>query len=120
MDDGALNDALEAGGGLAVLAPVGDEIIEFGFEVGDEAATQLLQIHVARPHHRRGILVLDQRQQKMLERGVFVVALIGESQSPVKRLFEAARERGHFNFSSFVLEASPRNHFFSMMHCKGC
>lgn len=28
----------------------------------------------------------------MLKGGVFVTALIGESQSPVKRLFETARE----------------------------
>ena len=120
VDDGALNDALEAGGGLAVLRSVGDQIIQFGFEIGDEAAAELLQVHVACPHHRRGVLILDQRQEEMLQGGVLVMALVGEGQSPVKRLFKTARERGHFNFSSFVLEASPRNHFFSMMHCKGC
>ncbi len=120
VNDGALDDALEAGGGLGILRAVGDQIVQLGFEIGDEAAAQLFQIHVAGPHHRRRILIFDQRQQQMLQRRVFVVALVGESQRPVKRLFEAARERGHFNFSSFVLEASPRNHFFSMMHCKGC
>ena len=107
VDHGALNDALEAGGRLGILGAVGDEIVEFGFEIGDEAAAQLVQVDVAGPHHRRGILILDQRQQQVLERGVFVMALIGERQSPVERLFEAARERGHFRFSSFVLDVPP-------------
>ncbi len=106
--------------GLRILRAVGDQIVQLGFEIGDKAAAQLFQIDVARPHHRGRILIFDQRQQEMLQRRVFVVALIGESQRPMKRLFEAARERGHFNFSSFVLDASPRNHFFSIMHCKGC
>jgi hypothetical protein len=48
------------------------------------------------------------------------VALIGERQSPVERLFKTARKRRHFHFSSFVLDAISQNHFFSMMHCKGC
>ena len=97
VDDGALNDALKAGGGLGILRPVGDQVVEFGFEIGDQAAAQLFQVDVARAHHRGGVLIFDQRQQQMLQRRVFVVALIGERQRPMKRLFEAARERGHFN-----------------------
>jgi ATP-dependent Zn protease len=31
----------------------------------------------------------------MFQRGVFVVAFIGEGKSPVKRLFETARETRH-------------------------
>ena len=120
VDDRALDDALEAGGRLEVLGAVGDQIVEFRFEVGDEAAAQLFQVDVARPHDRRRVLILDQREQQMLQRRVFMMTLVGERERPVERLFEAARERGHFNFSSFVLGASPRNHFFSMMHCKGC
>ena len=89
MDDGALDDALEARGRLGILRSVGDQIVEFGFQISDEAPAQLLQIHVARPHHRGGILILDQRQQKMLQRGVLMVPLIGERERPMKRLFEA-------------------------------
>ena len=120
VDDGALDDALEAGRGLGIVRPVGDQVVEFGFEVGDETAAQLFQIDVARAHHRRRVLIFDQGEQQMLQRRIFVVAFIGERQRPVKRLFKAARERGHFNCSSFVLDPSPRNHFFSIMHCKGC
>ena len=121
VDDGALDDALEAGGRLGVFGPVGDEIVEFGFEISDQTAAQLVQIDVAGPHHRRRILIFDQRKQEMFERGVFVVALIGERQGPVERLFKTARERGH-SVSHFlcIRRRFPRNHFFSMMHCKGC
>ena len=73
----ALNDTLKACGGLRVFRPVGDQIVEFQFEVGDEAAAQLVQVDVARPHDRRRVLIFDQRKQEMLKRGVFVMALIG-------------------------------------------
>jgi len=52
-------------------------------------------IDVAGPHHRRGILVVDQREQQMLERRIFVMTLIGERQRPVERLLEAAGECRH-------------------------
>ena len=95
VDDGALDHALEACGRLGILRPVGDEVVEFGFHVGDKVAAQLLDVDIAGAHHGAGILVVDQRQQQMLERRIFVVALVGERERPVKRLFEAARECWH-------------------------
>ncbi len=95
MDDGALDHALEPGGGLGILGPVGDQVLQFGFEIGDEAAAQLVEVDIARPHHRGRILVLDQRQQEMLERRIFMVPLVGERQRAMERLFEAARKTGH-------------------------
>ena len=106
VDHRALDDALEAGGRLGILGAIGDQIVELGFQISDETAAQLVQIDVARPHDRGGVLVFDQREQEVLERGVFVMAFVGERQSPVERLFKAAREGWHFNFSSSVL-ASP-------------
>jgi len=38
----------------------------------------------------RRVLVVDQSEQQMLERGVFVVTLVGERQRPVEGLLEAA------------------------------
>ncbi len=90
MDHGALDHALEAGGGLAVLATVGDQVLQFGFKIAGQVALELLGVDIARPHHRRRVLVVDQREQQMLERGVFVVALVGERQRPVEGLLEAA------------------------------
>ena len=95
VDDGALDHALEAGGRLGILGAVGDQVFEFGFEIGRQAAPQLVEIDIAGAHHRGGVLIVDQREQQMLERGVFVMALVGERQRAVERLFEAARERWH-------------------------
>ena len=35
LDDGALNDALEAGSRLGILGSIGDQIVKLGFEVGN-------------------------------------------------------------------------------------
>src|SRR5580704_3107528 len=112
MNNVALDDALEARGWLGILRSVGDEIVQLGFEIRDEAPAQLFQVHIARPHHGGRILILDQRQQEMLERGVLMMPLVGESKRPVKRLFEATRKRWHFRFSSFVSDAPPRESLF--------
>ena len=96
VDHRALDDALESGGGFAVFRAVGDQVLQLGFQIGDQAAPQLVEIDVAGAHHGGGVLVVDQRQQKVLKRRVFVVALVGERQRTVKRLFEAAREGWHY------------------------
>src|SRR5262249_22463851 len=41
------------------------------------------------------VLVVDQREQKMFESGVFVMALIGQRQCAVQGLLEIARKRRH-------------------------
>ena len=40
-------------------------------------------------------------------------------QRAVERLFKTTRERGH-SISHHLYWPLPWNHFFSMMHCKGC
>ncbi len=95
VDDRALDHALEAGGRLAILGAVGDQVFQLGFEIGDQAAAQLVEIDVAGAHHGRSILVVDQRQQQMLERRVFVMTFVGECKGAVKRLLEAAGKGRH-------------------------
>ena len=95
MDHRALDHALEAGGRLGILGAVGDQVFQFRFEIGDQTAPQLVEIDIAGAHHRRGVLIVDQRQQQMFERRVFVVPLVGERERPVERLLEAAREGWH-------------------------
>ena len=73
MDDGALDDALEAGRRLRILSADGDQIGELGVDVFDQAAAQLVEVDIAGPHDRRGVLVIDEGQQEMLERRVFLV-----------------------------------------------
>ena len=75
--------------------PVGNEIFQFGLKIGDQAAAQLVEIDIARAHHRGGVLIVDQRQQQVLEGGIFVMALIGERQGAMQRLLEAAGKTWH-------------------------
>ena len=95
MDDGALDHALEPGRRLGILVAVAHQVLELALEIGGEAAAQLVEIDIARPHHRGGVLIVDQGEQQMLERRVFVVTLIGERQGAMEGLFEIARKRWH-------------------------
>ena len=68
-------------------------------------------------------MIVDQREQQVLERRVLVMALVGERQSPVERLFKDFEKVATYNrLSNFTpVRTLPRNpHFFSMMHCNGC
>ncbi len=81
--------------GLESSCALADQVFEFAFEVGRQAAPQLVEIDIAGPHHGGGILVVDQREQQVLERGVFVMPLVGERQRAMQGLFKVARESGH-------------------------
>ncbi len=87
--------------GFEFLGTVGDKIVELGLDIGHEVAAELLDIDVACTHHRAGILVVDQREQQMLEGRIFMVPLIGKRERPVERLFQTTRECWHQ--SLFVL-----------------
>jgi len=86
VDHGALDDALEAGGRLGILVAFADQVLQLRFEIGGQAAAQLVEVDIAGPHHRGGVLVVDQRQQEVLECRVFVMPFIGEGQGPVEGL----------------------------------
>ena len=110
VDHGALDDALEAGGRLRLVDRFDDEVVELGVEILDDVLAQLVEIDVAGAHHRRRVGIVDQGQQQMFERRIFVVALVGERQRLAKGLFERAGKYRH----------QRAFHFFSMMHCSGC
>jgi len=87
MDDRALDHALEAGRRLGVFRAVGDQVFEFGFEIGKPGCALIyrgstLQARMTAEASWSSI----RRQQQMLKRRVFVVPLIGEGKRPVKRL----------------------------------
>ena len=92
VDDGALDDALEAGRRLGVLAVEADEVGELGIDIFGEVGLQLVEVDVAGAHDGRRVLVVDQREQQMLERGEFLVALVGEAERLVEGHFEGAGE----------------------------
>ena len=95
VDHGALDDALEAGGRLGVLVVAGDQIVELGVDVGEDGVLQLVEIDVAGAHDGGGFGVVDQREQQMLERRIFMMTFVGESQRLMERLFQALGESRH-------------------------
>ena len=110
MDHGALDHALEACRGLGVFASIGDEVFKLALDIIDEALFQGVRIDRAGAHDSRGVGVVKQAEQQMLQRRIFVTALIGDGQSAMERLFQITRERRHR--SSHPLR--------SRFHCKGC
>jgi hypothetical protein len=87
VDDGALNHALEARGGLGILVAVADQVLQLGFQIGGKAPAQLVEIDVAGAHDRSRVLIVDQGEQKMFQRRVFVMALVGQCERTMERLF---------------------------------
>ncbi len=92
MDRGALQDALEARRRLGVLDMGRDQIAELVVDVMTDVAAQLLEIDGAGAQHRDRVLILGQRQQQVLERGIFVPPFVGISEGAVQGLFEVARQ----------------------------
>ena len=84
MDRGALQHALETCRRLRILAMAGDKVGQLVIDIGQHLAAQPVEIDAAGAQHRNRVLVLGQRQQQMLERGIFVPALIGVSESPMQ------------------------------------
>ena len=91
----ALDHALETRGRLGVVGPVRYQIFEFGFEVIDQAGAQLVEIDAAGPHHGGRIGVIDQRQQKMLQRRVLMMSFVCNRQRAMQGLFKALRKSRH-------------------------
>ena len=102
VDRRALHDALEAGGRLGLLAGFDHEVLKFGVDIANDGLAQLVEVDVAGAQHRRGVGVVDQRQQQMFERRVFVTTLVGDRERSTEGLFERSGENRHqAPFTSF-------------------
>ncbi len=102
MERRPLNDALESVRRLGLLLAVDHEVFEFRIQVVDDRLAQAVEVNATGPQHRRGVDVVDQRQQQMLKRRIFVTALVGERQRPTESFFERAGENRHrAPFTSF-------------------
>ena len=77
MGDGAVDHALEASGRLGVVVRIEHETRELVVEISGELVPQQVDVDVAGAHYRRGVAVIEQRQEQMLERRIFVTALVG-------------------------------------------
>jgi|SRR6516162_988662 hypothetical protein len=85
-----LQYALKACCRLRVVAVRGDEVAELVIDIAQNLAAQPTEVDTASTQYSDRVLILDQRQQQMFERGIFVPALIGAAESPMQRLFEIA------------------------------
>ena len=92
VDHGALDHPLEPCRRLGVLAVVHHQRLQIVVDILPEVLLEHGEIDLARLHHGGGVRVIDQRQQQVLERGVLVLALIGESHRAVQGLFEVLAE----------------------------
>ena len=94
VEDGALDDALEARGRGRVGGAVGDERAELMVEILLDRGAQLVAVDAAGGHHLGRMLVVDQRDEQMLERGIFVAALARFAERIVQGLFESRAKLG--------------------------
>ena len=78
--------------GWASRRALDEQVGELVVEIFDDARAQGVEIDVAGAHDGRGVAVVEQRQQQVLQRGVFVVALVGVRQRAVQGRFETLRE----------------------------
>ena len=85
---GAVNDTLEGGRRLGVAMAVKHHRRKLVVDIGGELVAQEIDIDVAGAHHRRRIAIVEQGQQQMFERGVFVAALVGVLQRAPQSLLE--------------------------------
>ena len=76
MGHRTVDDALEAGGRLRVAVTVEHETRQLVIDIAGQFFPQQIKVDVAGAHHSRGVAVVQERQQQMLERRVFVTALV--------------------------------------------
>ncbi len=88
VDGGALHDALEPGRGLGIARTIGGKAGQVLLKELPEIGPQLVEVDAAGPQHRRGVGIVRQPQEQMLERRILVVAIAGERQGAMQRLFE--------------------------------
>ena len=86
MVDRPLDHPLEARGRLGVLIGIDDQARQFLVEIAAQLIAQSVEVDAAGMQHGGRILVVGQRQQQMLERGVFMATLVRIPQGAVQAL----------------------------------
>ncbi|MNS45847.1 hypothetical protein D3C72_783250 [compost metagenome] len=95
VDDRALDHALESRRRLGVVAVGRGQGGQVVVDVEGQRGFQRHEIHIAGRHDRRRIRVVDQGQQQVFQRGVFVPTLVRIADRAVQGLFERTRKGGH-------------------------
>ncbi|MNQ90045.1 hypothetical protein D3C85_1053720 [compost metagenome] len=102
VDHRTLDHALEARRGLGVVAVGRGQGRQVIVDIEGQRRLQRAEIDIAGRHDRRRIGVVDQGQQQVFKRGVFVPALVRIMDRAVQGLFERTRKRGHGRFLSVL------------------
>ena len=87
MNHRTLDNPLEPCRGLAILGFVHNQAGQLIVDIIGQIAPQLFQIDAARFHNSDSFGVFRQGEQQMFQRGIFMVALIGEHKRPMQTLF---------------------------------
>ena len=95
MQDRPLDHPLESGGRGRVALFLGLQRLVFLVEILAHDIAEVAEFDPAGGHHLAGVGIVDQRQQQVLQRGIFVAALGGMRQRGMEGLFETLGETGH-------------------------
>jgi len=90
VDRSALQYALEARRWLGIVAVSGNKVGELVVDIVQDLAAQPVELDPASAQYGDSVLILGQRKQQMLERGIFVPALVGTGECPMQGCFEIA------------------------------
>jgi hypothetical protein len=115
VEDRALDDALEAAGRRGVGRRLDLQRFELGVEIMRDGILELAEIDAARAHHLGGMLVVDERQQQMLERRIFMAAGGRGFQRLVQGGFEGGGETRH----SVTLQSGQKGYAARFPQCRG-
>src|SRR6202048_4189261 len=85
MDRGALQNALEVRRWLGIVAVGRNKVGELVIDIVQNLATQPLDLDTAGAQHGDSVLILGQRKQQVLKRGIFVPALVGTRERAIAR-----------------------------------
>src|SRR3984893_8099440 len=85
VDRSALQYALEARRWLGIVAVGGNKVGELVIDIVQDLAAQPVELDPAGAQHGDSVLILGQREKEMLERGIFVPALVGAGECPMQR-----------------------------------
>lgn len=96
MDRGALDHALERGGGHRFGAfDIGDQCRKIVINERIQGFAQIADVDIAGLQDARGFGLIHQGEQQVFQRGKFVLTRVGKGQGAVDRLFEGVGKRGH-------------------------
>src|SRR4030095_12503283 len=95
VEDGALDDSLEAAGRGWVGRAVGDPCAEFAVEILLDRGLEVVAVDAAAGHHLAGMGVVDQSNQQMFERRIFMAPLRRFAERIVQGSLKFTRETGH-------------------------